>query len=120
MIKRQAELKVDIHNEFRGGKGSVRFEHFMDQEMAKGAGRLFVKTTIPPGASVGVHKHEGDSEVYFILEGKALVNDNGTEVEIGPGDINFCQDGSTHGIENIGATDLVYIAVILFTKQKDA
>ena len=119
MIRRKSELKVDVHNEFRGGKGSITFEHFMDQQMANGAGRLFAKTIIPPGSSVGLHKHEGDSEVYFILDGKALVNDNGTEVELGPGDVNFCRDGESHGIENIGTSDLEYIAIILFTKQKD-
>ena len=118
MIRRKSELKVDVHNEFRGGKGSIIFEHFMDQQMANGAGRLFAKTIVPPGSSVGLHKHEGDSEVYFILEGKALLNDNGVEVEVGPGDVNFCRDGESHGIENIGTSDLVYIAVILFTKQK--
>ena len=119
MIRRHAELKIDTQKEFRGGKGSVTLEHFMDMQMANGAGRLFAQTIIPPGSSVGVHKHEGDSEVYYILEGKALVNDNGTEVEVGPGDINFCADGDSHGIENIGTADLKYIAIILFTKQKE-
>jgi mannose-6-phosphate isomerase-like protein (cupin superfamily) len=93
-------------------------EHFMDQAMARGAGRLFAKCTLPPGASVGLHKHEGDSEIYYILEGKALVNDNGEEVLLGPGDCNFCPDGSSHAIENIGDSDISYIAVILFAKQK--
>lgn len=119
MIKRHAELKRDPQKEFRGGKGTVVLEHFMDMQMANGAGRLFSKSILPPGASVGVHKHEGDFEVYYILEGKALVNDNGVEVELGPGDINYCADGDSHGIENIGATDLTYIAIILFTTQKE-
>ncbi|MDL2216293.1 cupin domain-containing protein [Desulfovibrio sp. OttesenSCG-928-M14] len=119
MIRRHAELKVDVHNEFRGGKGSVTLEHFMDQQMANGAGRLFAHSILAPGSSVGLHKHEGDCEVYYILEGKALVNDNGTETELGPGDINFCPDGGSHAIANIGDTDLRYIAIILFTKQKE-
>ena len=118
MIQKHAELKVDVHQEFRGGKGSVTLEHFMNQQMANGAGRLFAKSILPPGASVGIHKHEGDCEVYYILEGKAKVHDNGTDVEVGAGDLNFCPDGSSHGIENIGTTDLVYIAIILFTEQK--
>ena len=120
MIKRNVELKRDLQREFRGGKGAVTLEHFMDQAMANGAGRLFAQTIVPPGSSVGLHKHEGDSEVYYILEGKALVNDNGVEVELGAGDINFCADGSSHAIENIGTTDLRYIAIILFTEQKKA
>ncbi len=119
MIRKKSEVKVDVHKDFRGGKGEVRFDHFMDIDMAQGAGRLFVKTTIPPGASVGIHKHEGDSEVYYILDGKAKLHDNGVDLEVGPGDVNFCPDGGCHGIENIGSGDLTYIAVILFTKQKE-
>lgn len=118
MIRKHDQLKIDVQKEFRGGKGSVTLEHFMDNQMANGAGRLFALTTIPPGASVGFHKHEGDSEVYYILEGSALVNDNGTEVTLAPGDINFCPDGNSHSIENTGSTDLKYIAIILFTEQQ--
>ncbi len=118
MIRKNRDLKVDVHHEFRGGHGSVRMEHFMDMAMANGAGRLFSKSSLEAGSSVGIHKHEGDCEVYYILSGKALVHDNGTESELGPGDINFCQDGGTHGIKNIGDAELSYISVILFTEQK--
>ena len=119
MIKKHDQLEIAVHHEFRGGKGNVTFEHFMTREMANGAGRLFAKSILPPGASIGLHKHEGDCEVYYILEGKALVNDNGLDVELEPGDINFCPDGGSHAIENVGDRDLVYIAMILFTKQQD-
>ncbi|MDR0828168.1 MAG: cupin domain-containing protein [Desulfovibrio sp.] len=118
MILKHSELKVDVFHELRGGIGDVTQEHFLDEQKAKGTGRLFSKTIIPPGASIGVHKHTGDCEVYYLLKGKALLNDNGTDVEIGPGDVNFCPDGSSHGIKNIGDTDLEYIALILYTKQK--
>ncbi|GHV53676.1 oxalate-binding protein [Deltaproteobacteria bacterium] len=117
MIKRQAELTVVQSKEMRGGKGTVTMEHFMDQAMANGAGRLFAKTTLPPGASIGRHTHEGDSEVYYILEGKGKINDNGVIAELAPGDSAFCPDGSFHEIENTGASDLVFIAIVLFTKQ---
>jgi mannose-6-phosphate isomerase-like protein (cupin superfamily) len=119
VIQKHAELKTDVHKEFRGGKGQVFMEHFLDLHKSNGAGRLFSKTVIPPGASIGVHKHEGDCEVYYILKGEALLNDNGTEVKLGPGDVNLCRDGETHGIENIGSGDLEYIAIILFTRQKE-
>jgi len=118
MIRKHSELKIDQLTDFRGGKGPLIMEHFMDQAMAMGAGRLFVRSVVPPGSSIGLHKHEGDSELYYILSGKALANDNGTLVEIGPGDTQFCPDGSSHGIENIGTEDLIYIAIILFTEQK--
>lgn len=118
MIIRQKELKKVQQEDFLGGKGIVNFEHFLNEDMAKGAGRLFAKTTLAPGASIGKHTHKGDFEVYYILKGKALLDDNGAEVEMGPGDVNFCADGQSHGIKNIGEDDLVYIAIVLYTEQK--
>ena len=94
--------------------------HFLTEQEARGAGRLFVKTVIEPGNSIGTHTHEGDMEAYYILNGKALVSDNGNEFILEPGDCNVCPDGQSHSIKNIGEKALEYIAVILYTKQKDA
>ncbi|MDR1489836.1 MAG: cupin domain-containing protein [Desulfovibrio sp.] len=118
MLQKHDDLKVVVARELRGGKGDATQEHFLDERQANGAGRLFCKFTLPPGASIGVHQHVGDSEVYYMLKGKALLTDNGNPVEIGPGDAHFCQDGDTHGIENIGDADLEFIALILYTGQR--
>ena len=118
MIKKSHEIKKDVHKDFRGGKGEIVFHHYMDEQSSKGAGRLFSKSVLPPGSSVGIHKHVGDHEIYFILSGKARVYDNGVTAELGPGDLHHCPDGQEHGIENIGDADLVYIANILYTEQK--
>jgi mannose-6-phosphate isomerase-like protein (cupin superfamily) len=118
MFKRSRELKKDAHKDFRGGKGELVFYHYMDEQSSNGVGRLFSKSVLAPGSSVGVHKHVGDHEVYFILSGKDRVNDNGVPVELGPGDMHHCPDGEEHGIENIGEDDLVFVANILYTEQK--
>ena len=118
MIIKSGEIKKDVHKDFRGGKGEVFLYHYMDEQSSCCSGRLFCKTVLPPGSSIGVHRHEGDHETYFILSGKALVYDNGVRVELGPGDLNHCLDGQEHGIENIGDADLVYVANILYTEQK--
>jgi len=119
MIKRSEEINEQVLTEFRGGIGDVSMFHFMNEQEARGAGRLFVKTVIPPGNSIGEHTHEGDMEAYYILKGKALVIDNGEEVTLEPGDCNICPDGQSHGIKNIGEDDLEYIAIILYTEQKE-
>jgi mannose-6-phosphate isomerase-like protein (cupin superfamily) len=118
MIKKSHELKKDVRKEFRGGKGEAIFCHYLDEQGAKGAGRLFSKTVLPPGSSIGVHKHEGEHEIYFILSGKGRVHDNGVPVEVGPGDSHHCLDGEEHGMENIGDADLVFVANVLYTEQK--
>ena len=41
-------------------------------------------------------------------------NDNGTEVEVGPGDVTFCDAEEGHALKNIGDEDLEAIALILY------
>ena len=119
MIKRNAEIPGKVLTNFRDGVGDIAMFHFMDEKEAKGTGRLFAKTVIEPGNSIGMHTHEGDFEVYYILKGKALVNDNGNEVELEPGDCHICADGESHSIKSVGNDTLEYIAIVLFTKQKE-
>ena len=118
MIKRNADLSIKPEPNLKGGKGTVRVVNILEQEEMFGLGRLFAVSIIPPGASIGQHTHSGDFETYFILKGRARVNDNGTVAELGPGDMTQCRDGHFHSIENIGEEELEYLAVILFTKEK--
>ena len=54
------------------------------------------------------------TETYHILLGRARYNDNGTEIEIGPGTTTFCGDGEVHAIANASETeDLVFMALII-------
>ena len=117
MIKKASEMKVEMKENFLGGKGTATNTHFLDKEDACGAGRLFCKSMLTPGSSIGYHPHKGDFENYYILAGKALVNDNGEEHTLDVGDSLLCKNGDFHSIENIGETNLEYIALIIFDKE---
>ncbi len=102
----QAKNKAD-------GKGEITITKLLSPTELDGKCDMFAKVTIPPGCSIGIHEHHGNTETYHILQGKALYNDNGTDVEIGPGKTTFCPDGEKHGIENIGTEDLIFMALII-------
>ena len=119
MILRGSDMKVLVHNDFLGGKGTLTNTHFLNNEDSCGAGRLFVKSMLTPGSSIGNHTHKGDFENYYILSGKALVNDNGENVVLEAGDSVLCKNGQSHSIENIGDTNLEYIALIIFDKESE-
>ena len=118
MLKKKSDIIGNVHENFKGGEGNVTSFHFMTEQEVLGAGRVFAKFSIQPGCSVGYHKHDGDSEVYYILKGKGLISDDGTDVVVEAGDAQFCPDGHCHSIKNIGEDTLEYIAIILYTKQK--
>lgn len=97
-----------------GGKGEVTIASLLTPAELDGKCDMFAKVTIPPGCSIGIHEHHGNTETYHILQGEALYNDNGKEIKVGAGQTTFCPDGEKHGIENCSATeDLVFMALIL-------
>ncbi|MDR1298432.1 MAG: cupin domain-containing protein [Deltaproteobacteria bacterium] len=69
--------------------------------------------TLPPGASVGLHKHEDNEDAFIIVSGKGLFTDSdGTKTEVGEGDVTIARPGDSHALENIGTGDLIFIAVL--------
>jgi len=119
MIRRSAEIQGAVQKEFRGGSGDTTIFAYMNEKEANGAGRLFAKMVLEPGSSIGQHTHETEFEAYYILKGKALVNDNGTEFTLEAGDAHICPDGSFHSVKNVGDETLEFMATILFTNQKE-
>lgn len=116
MIIRQEEQRTETREKMRSGNLTVGIRHFLEQDQSAGAGRMFAVATIPPGGSIGPHKHEGDFEVYYILRGAAHVTDNGEPGVLHPGDCMLCRDGDSHSIENRGAGDLEFVALVLYGK----
>lgn len=116
MFKKAAEMGVTLEPNLKGGRDTTRVVDILTKEEMAGTGRLFGVSIIPVGGSIGYHQHTGDFEVYYILSGKARVTLDGQVRELGPGDMTMCEDGHTHGIENIGDEELRYIAVILYSR----
>lgn len=113
MVKKIEEMRTEIKEKMRGGNGSVEILHILEKDEMKGKVRLFAKVTLNPGASIGVHDHIGEEEVYYILKGTGTVNDNGTEKVVHVGDAILTGNGAFHAIENTGDEPLVFMASII-------
>lgn len=99
------------------GAGEAKMQKILNSvEEMEGKGRLFNHVTLEKGCEVGYHMHNGDAETYYVLKGHAMYNDNGTIVEIGPGDVTYCGDGECHGAINNNDEPFEMIALILYTK----
>lgn len=116
MICRNAD-RTSYDKEIFGGPGTIRFTEIVDAAGLSGMGRLFNVGTLKPGCAVGYHTHKGEQEIYLILEGQGMYNDNGVEVAVGPGDVTLCRDGEGHGLVNNGAEDLKMVALISFVRD---
>lgn len=113
MVKRAEEMIKEIKEQMRGGKGSVEILHVFKQDELKGKARLCARITIAPGSSIGLHQHDSEEEIYYIISGKGLINDNGVTTQVGPGDAVLTGNGDSHSVEAVGDETLEMMAVIL-------
>lgn len=74
---------------------------------------LFSVVEVQPGDQVDYHIHEGEFEIYYILSGSGLYNENGKETQIYPGTVTYNPSGNSHSFKNNGSEKLVFIALII-------
>lgn len=118
MLRHFDEMNKFQMENMRGGKGIVDVIHLLNPDEMQNKGRLFAENIVPPGASIGLHPHKGDTEAYYFLEGKGMYRNNDELFEVKAGDLTVVDDGDHHGVENIGEGPLRFIALILFTGEK--
>jgi quercetin dioxygenase-like cupin family protein len=69
-------------------------------------------TEYAPGYSHEGHRHEGQIEVIYVLSGRGVhERDDGSRVEIGPGDVIYVPANSYHGNHNPHAEPLRAIII---------
>ncbi len=102
MLFRRDARTFPIEN-CHGGTGTVTCSSLLPKEKAEAGGGLFRfvhDDVLEPGATIAEHLHEGDEELYLVLEGSGTALLDGERRAVGPGDAYLCLDGHTHGIEN--------------------
>ncbi len=112
MIRNKKEMKKDVRENMRNGNGAVTITHLFTKDELKSNTRLCAKLTLPPGASIGFHNHENEEEVFYIINGRGKVDDNGIIKEVNVGDAILTGGGAGHSIECISEEPLEIMAVI--------
>lgn len=96
----------------RDGEGQIKIIPLIDKEQMGANCRLFAHFIVKPGCSIGRHGHEEEEELYYIICGRGIVNDNGTQVPVQAGDATITPSGCWHSIRNTGDEDLEFLAVV--------
>lgn len=100
------ELPRTVNERFKGGEGKVNIRAFADDNAR------IMKVTIEPNSSIGLHKHEDNSEIVFIVSGRGRMVTDGAAEELRAGMCSYCPRGSEHTLINAGEDELVLFAVI--------
>jgi mannose-6-phosphate isomerase-like protein (cupin superfamily) len=112
MITRNTEMAREERAGMRGGEGTVTLEHWFKPEDFGAQVRLCARMTLPPGASIGTHVHESEDEVYIVIAGCGVIEENGAQVPIAAGDAILTGHNGSHGVRNTGSEPLVIAAII--------
>ena len=106
MIINFNEQELQEFPNFKGGEKSLNAKMFFD-----GMNRI-IYGELEPGASIGMHLHETNSEIIYILEGKGVVKVEGGEEAVGAGNCHYCPKGHSHSMINYVTEDIVFYAVV--------
>lgn len=111
MITRKEQQSHSIREFMKGGKKYAEMTA-LSAEMPEKM-RVFSIITLIPGASIGYHVHEGESELFYFMEGCGRVQDDDQVIDITAGDSMATLSGHGHSVENTGDTNLVILATVV-------
>ena len=94
-----------------GGVGATEWKGFMPAISMSACCESFATLRVTPGAAIGEHRHGEAEEVYFVVSGTGIVTQDGTAVEVVPGDLVMTKAGQPHGIANNDDEDLHLVVV---------
>lgn len=113
MIIKKEDMKIQSRPRVRDGFGTVDFLHIVPEGFRPNKCRLFSVMILEKGCSIGRHDHTNETEIYYVLEGEGIINDNGTIRPFLPGDSNVCGNGDFHAVSNENDEPLKIVAVII-------
>jgi len=66
---------------------------------------------IEPGKKTTRHYHLKSEEIFYIINGKAVISGDDTTLEVKEDDVVLIQTGEIHGIKNIGKKPCIILMV---------
>lgn len=94
-----------------GGEGKAD-KYSVQIPDSDGAFTMATRIELEKGSSIGYHIHSDNEEVYTIISGTGIYNEDGKEVKTSAGDVFLCRRGHSHSLKNTGEGKLVIGAAI--------
>ena len=105
-------MKVDVQN--IGGLVAKEDDRYVVKDNTTLKNLVLSSTRLQPNKSTTGHKHPGQEEVYYFVEGTGTIElaqkDNIKTLRVNPGDIVLIEDGVFHRV-HAGASEMYFICV---------
>lgn len=106
MILNFNEIEEQVIPNFKGGDKQFRTRMYTD------ASCKIMRGSLEPGAAIGVHTHETNSEIIFMVKGTGMVlYDDGMEA-LPAGSCHYCPKGHSHSLRNESDETITFYAVV--------
>lgn len=117
MILRADEKKTQVWSEGdKPGVGEIPLKKWVPEQGLPPHWRFLGEMYIEPGQSWGTHTHKGESEIYYVLQGEAILTVEGKTGIAKKGDLSILYDGQSHCVENRGSEQLILLCCIVTTR----
>ena len=100
------KLESRKYENFKGG------EKYVDAVMYADDNNRIMQGVLPKGGSIGLHTHQGTSEVIYVLKGELKAYYDGKEELLTEGMCHYCEEGHQHTLINESDEEAQYFAVI--------
>ena len=100
------KIKEESVMNFKGGQGELLTRNYVDGKCK------IMKSCLRPGASSGLHRHEGNCEIVYVISGTATFHYDGGVETASEGQVHYCPEGHSHYMKNNTANDLIYLAIV--------
>jgi mannose-6-phosphate isomerase-like protein (cupin superfamily) len=105
VVERDLDVRANEPGPHEGGGQTVAYSFFKNAPDLK---LVFRKRALKPGSAIGYHE-QAEDEIYYVLSGRGVMTLNGKSFEVGAGDAILTRPGSSHGLKQAGADDLVIL-----------
>ncbi len=112
MLNRAYDMQITEIEGLHGGEGKVIKKDLIKTDLPENV-KMCAKLTLKSGCSIGFHKHEKDSEIFYILRGIAEYFDGNEKSKLSAGDSAIVQKGDSHSIANVSDEPLELLATII-------
>ena len=113
MLIKACDMQTVTRERPRGGSGKMDVLDIVPAQMLPAKSRLFSIMSLGKGCGIGAHDHATETEIYYVLEGEGVLDDNGTQLPFKKGDCSVCGGGAYHAIRNERDETLRVLAVII-------